>query len=50
VGLTPFLMKDARMPGLPAVPWVSRFPETTCRTYVHDVQGRSGIWLVHILR
>jgi uncharacterized protein YqjF (DUF2071 family) len=44
VGLTPFLMKDARLPGLPAVPWMSSFPETNCRTYVRDTQGRSGIW------
>ncbi|MEV2270003.1 YqjF family protein [Nonomuraea africana] len=46
VGLTPFLMEDVRMPGLPAVPWLSRFPETNLRTYVRDARGRSGIWFL----
>src|SRR5215213_6036141 len=34
VGLTPFLMQGVRAPGIPAVPWLSRFPETNLRTYV----------------
>src|SRR4051794_21708708 len=33
-----------RAPGLPAVPWLSRFGEVYVRTYVHDRHGRSGIW------
>jgi uncharacterized protein YqjF (DUF2071 family) len=44
VGVTPFLMKDVRAPGLPAVPWLSEFPETNVRTHVRDERGRSGIW------
>lgn len=44
VGLTPFLMEGVRPPGLPAVPWLSRFGEINVRTYVHDGHGRNGIW------
>jgi uncharacterized protein len=44
VGLTPFLMEGVRAPGVPAVPWLSRFGEVNVRTYVHDSRGRSGIW------
>jgi uncharacterized protein YqjF (DUF2071 family) len=44
VGLTPFLMKGVRAPGVPAVPWLSEFPETNVRTYIRDQRGRSGIW------
>ncbi|TDD50867.1 DUF2071 domain-containing protein [Nonomuraea terrae] len=44
VGLTPFLMEGVRPPGLPALPWLSRFPETNLRTYVRDERGRGGIW------
>jgi uncharacterized protein YqjF (DUF2071 family) len=44
VGLTPFLMEGVRAPVTPAVPWLSRFGEVNVRTYVHDGQGRSGIW------
>jgi uncharacterized protein len=44
IGLTPFLMEGIRPPVLPALPWLSRFGEVNVRTYVHDDQGRSGIW------
>ncbi len=44
IGLTPFLMEGVRPPGLPALPWLSRFPETNLRTYVRDGRGRRGIW------
>jgi uncharacterized protein YqjF (DUF2071 family) len=44
VGLIPFLMDRVRVPGLPALPWLSRFPETNVRTYVRGPDGRSGIW------
>jgi uncharacterized protein YqjF (DUF2071 family) len=44
IGLTPFLMKDVRPPGMPALPWLSRFPETNLRTYVRDAHGRTGVW------
>ncbi|MEV0144374.1 MULTISPECIES: DUF2071 domain-containing protein [unclassified Nonomuraea] len=46
VGLPPSLMKDVRVPGVPALPWVSEFPETNVRTYVHEAQGRSGLWFL----
>ncbi|MER7431631.1 DUF2071 domain-containing protein [Nonomuraea rubra] len=44
VGLTCFLMRDVRVPGVPALPWLSTFPETNVRTYVRDARGRTGIW------
>jgi uncharacterized protein len=44
VGLLPFRMQDVRIPGLPAVPWVSQFPETNVRTYVRGPDGQSAIW------
>src|SRR2546430_14347972 len=44
VGLIPFLMVGVRAPGVPALPWLSRFPETNVRTYVRGRDGRSGIW------
>jgi uncharacterized protein YqjF (DUF2071 family) len=48
IGLTPFLMDGVRPPGLPAVPWLSRFGEINVRTYVHDGHGRSGIWFLSL--
>lgn len=48
VGLTPFLMEGVRGPGLPAVPWLSRFGEINVRTYAHDDRGRSGIWFLSL--
>ncbi|MBN6057396.1 DUF2071 domain-containing protein, partial [Nonomuraea sp. RK-328] len=48
VGLTPFRMDDVRTPGLPALPRLSSFPETNCRTYVRDGRGRSGIWFLSL--
>jgi uncharacterized protein YqjF (DUF2071 family) len=44
VGLIPFLMDQVRAPGVPALPWLSRFPETNVRTYVRGPDGRAGIW------
>jgi uncharacterized protein YqjF (DUF2071 family) len=44
VSLVPFLMDRVRAPGLPALPWLSRFPETNVRTYVRGPDGRTGIW------
>ncbi len=32
VGLTPFRMEGVRVPGAPALPWISRFPEVNVRT------------------
>ena len=44
VGLTPFLLYDLRAPFTPAVPWISRFPETNVRTYVKGPDGERGVW------
>jgi uncharacterized protein len=44
VGMTPFLLEHLRAPGVPALPWLSRFPETNVRTYVRGPDGRVGIW------
>jgi uncharacterized protein len=48
IGLTPFLMEGVRPPGLPAVPWLSRFGEVNVRTYVRDTRGRPGIWFLSL--
>jgi uncharacterized protein len=44
VGVTPFLLGGLRPPFSPALPWISEFPETNCRTYVLGPDGRAGIW------
>jgi hypothetical protein len=44
LGLVPFLITGLTLPHAPAVPWLSRFPETNVRTYVIDRQGRRGVW------
>lgn len=44
VGLVPFLITGLTAPLLPAIPWLSRFPETNVRTYVIDRRGRRGVW------
>jgi uncharacterized protein YqjF (DUF2071 family) len=48
VSITPFLMADFRLPGLPAVPGVSTFPETNVRTYVRGPGGDDGIWFLSL--
>ncbi|MEU4575625.1 DUF2071 domain-containing protein [Nonomuraea sp. NPDC023979] len=48
VGLTPFLMEGVRVPGVPALPWLSTFPETNLRTYVRDARGRTGLWFLSL--
>lgn len=48
VGLIPFLMDNVRPPRLPALPWLSRFPETNVRTYVRGPDGRTGIWFLSL--
>ncbi|UUU27873.1 YqjF family protein [Streptomyces sp. DSM 40750] len=49
VSLTPFLMADVRVPGLPAaVPGLPTFAETNLRTYVRAPDGRDGLWFLSI--
>ena len=44
LGLTPFLLAGLRPPFLPAIPWISCFPEMNVRTYVRTSDGQRGIW------
>jgi uncharacterized protein YqjF (DUF2071 family) len=44
IGLTPFFLTGLRPPWLPALPWISRFPEMNVRTYVRGPSGERGIW------
>jgi uncharacterized protein len=44
IGLVPFFMRGIRPVGFPAVPWISNFLEMNLRTYVHDDEGRPGVW------
>ena len=43
LGVTPFRMERTRPRFLPAVPWLSYFPELNVRTYVTH-GGKPGIW------
>lgn len=44
VGLVAFEMADVRLPGTPAVPGFSTFPEVNVRTYVRRPGGRDGLF------
>ena len=44
VGIVPFAMERIRPAWLPPLPWLSWFLELNVRTYVHDAQGRPGVW------
>jgi uncharacterized protein YqjF (DUF2071 family) len=44
VGLTPLMMNDVAPVGLPALPWLGRFPEINLRTYVRGPDGDDGLW------
>ncbi len=44
VGIVPFLMRNVRPVGLPAIPWLSNFHELNVRTYVYDSDGVPGVW------
>ncbi len=44
LGLVPFYMQNIRPRFLPTVPGISNFLEMNVRTYVHDEQGRPGVW------
>lgn len=43
LGVVPFRMSGVRLRGLPAVPWLSAFPELNVRTYV-TVGGKPGVY------
>jgi uncharacterized protein YqjF (DUF2071 family) len=43
LGVVPFLMRGVRPRALPAVPWLSAFPELNVRTYV-TAGGKSGVY------
>ncbi len=47
VSVIPFHL-SIRLPGTPAVPWVSRFSEINVRTYVRGPDGRRGIWFLSL--
>jgi uncharacterized protein YqjF (DUF2071 family) len=42
--IVPFFMRGIRPRFCPAVPGLSHFLEMNLRTYVHDDQGRPGVW------
>lgn len=44
VGLVPFVVSGVRLPGTPALPWLSRFPETNVRTYLRGHDGQPAVW------
>lgn len=44
LGIVPFYMQRIRPRFLPCVPKLSDFLELNVRTYVHDHQGRPGVW------
>lgn len=44
IGLVPFRMEGIRYRFLPAAPWLSAFPETNVRTYVHREGQAPGVW------
>lgn len=48
ISVTLLLMEGVRPPGLPALPWLSRFGEINVRSYVRDTQGRQGIWFLSL--
>lgn len=46
VGITPFLMRDVRLPGLLPPPGWGAFAELNVRTYVQGPDGRDGLWFL----
>ncbi len=44
VSITPFLVERFRLPPLPPLARLSRFPETNLRTYVRGPGGVDGLW------
>jgi uncharacterized protein YqjF (DUF2071 family) len=48
VSLVPFRMRRAGPSFLPALPWISTFPETNVRTYVVDSAGHRAVWFLSL--
>lgn len=44
LAIVPFYMRGIRWRYTPSVPGISSFLELNVRTYVHDAQGRPGVW------
>ncbi|MBV6457672.1 MAG: hypothetical protein HONBIEJF_00789 [Fimbriimonadaceae bacterium] len=44
LGLVAFRMRAIRPRGLPPIPFLSAFPETNVRTYVHRDGAEPGVW------
>lgn len=43
IAVVPFHMTDVAPRGVPAIPWMSAFPELNVRTYV-TLDGKPGVW------
>ncbi|PKL78895.1 MAG: hypothetical protein CVV27_02680 [Candidatus Melainabacteria bacterium HGW-Melainabacteria-1] len=43
IGVVPFRMENVTPRGVPAMPWISAFPELNVRTYVSD-GSKPGVW------
>src|SRR4051812_9795623 len=43
IGIVPFHMSNVAPRGVPAIPWISAFPELNVRTYV-TLDGRPGVY------
>ena len=43
LAIVPFRMTDVAPRGVPAIPWLSAFPELNIRTYV-SFEGKPGVW------
>jgi uncharacterized protein YqjF (DUF2071 family) len=49
IGLVPFRMTGVTRRPLPALPWVSAFPELNVRIYVeHERDGTPGVWFLSL--
>lgn len=49
IGVTPFHMRDVRVPGVPPLGSWSRFPEVNVRTYVRARDGTDGLWFLSLV-
>lgn len=48
VGVVPFRMEGIRPRSGPTAPWISSFPETNVRTYVHRAGKEPGVWFLSL--